>query len=48
MQFSRGQHENPTGMKFCAECAAPLASTCSSCGATNPPEHRFWSRQRQR
>jgi len=41
MQCSRCQHENPTGMKFCGECAAPLASTCSSCGAANPPEHRF-------
>jgi class 3 adenylate cyclase/tetratricopeptide (TPR) repeat protein len=35
------QHENPTGMKFCGECAAPLASTCSSCGAVNPPESKF-------
>ncbi len=28
-------------MKFCGECAAPLASTCSSCGAANPPGHKF-------
>ncbi len=42
MEFSRCQHENPTGMKFYAECAALPASTCSSCVAANPPEHRFW------
>jgi predicted ATPase/class 3 adenylate cyclase len=28
-------------MKFCGECAAPLASTCPSCGAANPPENKF-------
>jgi predicted amidophosphoribosyltransferase len=28
-------------MKFCGECAAPLASTCPSCGAANPSEHKF-------
>jgi class 3 adenylate cyclase/tetratricopeptide (TPR) repeat protein len=28
-------------MKFCGECAAPLAATCSSCGAANPPENKF-------
>ena len=38
MQCPRCQHENPTGTKFCGECAAPLASTCPSCGAANPPE----------
>ena len=42
MEFSRCQHENPTDIKFCAECAALLASTWSSCVAANPPEHRFW------
>ncbi len=41
MQCPRCQHENPTGMKFCGECAAPLASTCPSCGAANAPENRF-------
>src|ERR1700730_666156 len=41
MKCPRGQHGNPTGMKFCGECAAPLASTCSSCGAANPPESKF-------
>jgi class 3 adenylate cyclase/DNA-binding IscR family transcriptional regulator len=28
-------------MKFCGECAAPLAGSCLSCGAANPPENRF-------
>jgi class 3 adenylate cyclase len=28
-------------MKFCGECAAPLASTCPSCGAANTPENKF-------
>jgi class 3 adenylate cyclase/tetratricopeptide (TPR) repeat protein len=41
MKCSRCQHENPTGMKFCGQCAAPLASTCGSCGAANPPENKF-------
>ncbi len=41
MKCPRCQHENPTGMKFCGECAAPLASICPSCGAANPPENKF-------
>jgi class 3 adenylate cyclase/tetratricopeptide (TPR) repeat protein len=41
MKCPRCQHENPTGMKFCGQCAAPLASTCPSCGAANPPENKF-------
>ena len=41
MQCSRCQHENPTGMKFCGECAAPLAATCPFCGAANPPQNKF-------
>jgi class 3 adenylate cyclase/tetratricopeptide (TPR) repeat protein len=41
MQCPRCQHENPTGMKFCGECASPLAATCPSCGAANPPENKF-------
>jgi class 3 adenylate cyclase/tetratricopeptide (TPR) repeat protein len=28
-------------MKFCGECAAPLAATCPSCGAANPPGNKF-------
>jgi class 3 adenylate cyclase/tetratricopeptide (TPR) repeat protein len=41
MRCPRCQHENPTGTKFCGECAAPLASTCPSCGATNAPGNKF-------
>ena len=33
--------ENPAGMKFCGECAAPLASHCPSCGSDNPPGFKF-------
>ena len=40
MKCPRCQHDNPTGTKFCGECAAPLA-TCPACGATNPPENKF-------
>jgi len=32
MQCPRCQHENEAGAKFCEECAAPLARTCSNCG----------------
>jgi len=41
MQCPRCQHENPPGMKFCGECAAPLAATCPSCGAANPADNEF-------
>ena len=41
MQCPRCQHDNPPGMKFCGECAAPLAAACPSCGAANPPENKF-------
>src|ERR1700732_1873503 len=41
MQCPRCQHENPPGMKFCGECAAPLAATCPSCGAANPADNKF-------
>jgi class 3 adenylate cyclase/tetratricopeptide (TPR) repeat protein len=33
--------DNPAGMKFCGDCAAPLASHCPSCGATNPLAQEF-------
>jgi class 3 adenylate cyclase/tetratricopeptide (TPR) repeat protein len=41
MQCSRCQAENPSGMRFCGQCAAPLASVCAVCGTTNPPANRF-------
>src|SRR5262245_43331893 len=33
--------ENPEGMKFCIECAAPLRKRCPSCGAGNLPRAKF-------
>src|SRR5204863_890669 len=27
--------------RFCGQCAAPLASLCPSCRASNPPENKF-------
>jgi class 3 adenylate cyclase/tetratricopeptide (TPR) repeat protein len=33
--------ENPEGMKFCGECAAPLRSRCPACGFDNPPRFKF-------
>ena len=41
MRCPRCEAENPTGMKFCGQCAAPLAAVCPSCGASNPPGHKF-------
>ena len=41
MQCPRCRQENPAGMKFCGECATPLASLCPSCGAANPPGNKF-------
>jgi len=32
MKCPRCQHENPQGARFCEECAAALARTCSNCG----------------
>jgi class 3 adenylate cyclase len=28
-------------MRFCGQCAAPLAAVCPSCGSANPPENKF-------
>jgi class 3 adenylate cyclase/tetratricopeptide (TPR) repeat protein len=33
MKCPRCQHENRPGAKFCEECAASLARTCSNCGS---------------
>ena len=41
MKCPRCQAENPAGMRFCGQCAAPLACVCPSCGASNPPENKF-------
>src|SRR5712692_6181907 len=41
MKCPRCQAENPSGTRFCGQCAAPLAAVCPSCGATNPPANKF-------
>ena len=41
MKCPQCQAENPSGTRFCGQCAAPLLSVCPSCGATNPPENKF-------
>jgi class 3 adenylate cyclase/tetratricopeptide (TPR) repeat protein len=41
MQCPQCQHDNPAGQKFCGECGARLAATCSACGAQNSPAQKF-------
>src|SRR5262245_61013144 len=41
MTCSRCQAENPSGTRFCGQCAAPLVSVCSACGASNPAGNKF-------
>src|SRR5271156_2130443 len=41
MRCSHCGTENPGGMKFCGNCAAPLANRCSRCGFENPPQFKF-------
>ena len=41
MQCPRGQRKSETGAKFCEECAAPLARTCTSCGRQLSPTAKF-------
>src|SRR5262244_1823250 len=33
--------DNPEGIKFCGECAAPLKNRCPACGFENPPRFKF-------
>jgi len=33
--------DNPAGMKFCGQCATPLANLCPNCGFENPPGFKF-------
>src|ERR1700694_5263605 len=33
--------ENPDGVKFCNECAAPFPRRCASCGFANPVAAKF-------
>ncbi len=41
MICSRCGLDNPAGMKFCGNCAAPLVSICAKCRAENPPQFKF-------
>ncbi len=47
MKCLRCQHENPPQSRFCFECGAPLAPTCSSCGAELPAGVKFCNQCRQ-
>ncbi len=41
MRCLRCEADNPEGMRFCIECAAPLTRRCPSCGVANPPQAKF-------
>ncbi len=41
MRCSSCGFENPDGVKFCNECAAPFPRRCASCGFANPPAAKF-------
>ncbi len=41
MKCPRCQHGNEAGAKFCEECAAPLARTCTHCGRQLYPTAKF-------
>jgi len=41
MKCPRCEHENEVGAKFCEECAAPLARTCTNCGRALSPRAKF-------
>jgi class 3 adenylate cyclase len=41
MRCPRCEADNPEGMKFCIECAAPLARRCPQCDFANPPQAKF-------
>ena len=41
MKCPRCQAESPSGMRFCGQCAAPLAAVCPTCGSANPPGNKF-------
>lgn len=41
MTCPRCHAENPPGMKFCGQCAAPLAEGCAKCGALLPTDAKF-------
>jgi class 3 adenylate cyclase/predicted ATPase len=41
MFCSKCGSENAPNMKFCGECAEPLAAVCQKCGFDNPPGRKF-------
>jgi class 3 adenylate cyclase/tetratricopeptide (TPR) repeat protein len=41
MRCSACATDNPDGMKFCGNCAAPLGSRCPKCGFDNPRGFKF-------
>ena len=41
MRCASCSFENPDGMNFCGECAAPLTACCPNCGFENPPRFKF-------
>jgi class 3 adenylate cyclase len=41
MRCPRCEADNPEGMKFCMECAAPLTRRCPQCGIANQPQAKF-------
>ena len=34
-------HDNPTGLRFCRQCASELANICADCGFENPAGFKF-------
>ena len=41
MRCSKCGSENPDGLKFCGQCAAPVAMICPQCHFENPPGFKF-------
>jgi predicted amidophosphoribosyltransferase len=41
MNCSKCGFNNPEGMRFCGQCAAPLQQTCPACGWANPPDFSY-------
>src|SRR5215471_775463 len=41
MRCSSCGAENPEGLKFCNECAAPLKRRCAACAFDNAPTAKF-------
>ena len=41
MRCAKCGAENPEGLKFCDQCAAPFKRLCAKCGFENSPAARF-------